>query len=253
MPSIAKITEILDLLRENFKSGLSSKEISITLKIPQSTCYRIMSNLKTHGYVQQRPHDARYILGYAHLRYAQALLQGFDENQLIDPFLEQLHKITNRTTVYSRLNGEICVAMDVRGAVDTRVAIGIGEVMPFNCSAAGKAVLAFMPQRKKEEILSKMELIKKTPATISSMELLRDNLDAIRESGVAYNLGEMNKGINSMASPIFNARNDIFGAIAIVSTAEDLPIKTLQRYSMTFVKAGKEITKKLGGEYPHWI
>ncbi len=253
MPSISKIHSILELLRENYKTGLTNKEISITLKIPQSTCYRILAALKEAGFVQHKPNDMAYILGFVHLRFAQALIHGMDENAVIDPYLENLHQATGRTSVFTRLSGQHCVAMEVRGSVDTRISVGIGEIMPFHSSAAGKVILAFMPEKRREKFISRLNLERKTPATICDLNVLRKNLITIRETGTAYNQGEVYQGINSMATPLFDLNNRVFGALVLVSTAHDLPLSTLQSYSGVFHNTGRKITEALGGRYPGWI
>ena len=124
MPSINKIHGILELLREKYKTGLTNKEISSALNIPLSTCYRILASLKKYDYVHQKPNDMHYYLGFVHLRFAQALMEGLDENAVIDPFLEELHQKTGLTTLFSRFNGRYCVAMEVRGAANTCSFIG---------------------------------------------------------------------------------------------------------------------------------
>lgn len=253
MPSISKIHSILELLRENYKTGLTNKEISITLKIPQSTCYRILASLKEVGYIQQKPNDMAYILGFVHLRFAQALIQGMDENAVIDPYLEELHQATGRTSVFTRLSGQHCVAMEVRGSVNTHISVGIGEIMPFHCSAAGKVIMAFMPEKQREKLISQLDLDRKTPATICNRDLLRKTLITIRETGTSYNQGEIYQGINSMATPLFDLNNRVFGALVLVSTAQDLPLKSLHSYSGVFHNTSREITEALGGQYPSWI
>lgn len=253
MPSIGKIHSILELLRENYQTGLTNKEISITLKIPQSTCYRILATLKEYGYIQHKPNDVSYILGFTHLRFAQALTAGLDETAVVDPYLENLHQITGRTTVFTRLSGLHCVVMEVRGSVNTRISVGIGEIMPFHCSAAGKSILAFMTDKYQEKLISSMDLDRKTPATICDVNILRKTLLRIRKTGTSYNRGEINQGINSMATPLFDRNNQIFGALVLVSTSHDLPFETLRSYSGLFHNTGRQITRDLGGQYPDWI
>ncbi|MCK5673587.1 MAG: IclR family transcriptional regulator [Spirochaetales bacterium] len=253
MPSIKKTHEILELLRKKYKTGLTSKEISAALNIPLSTCYRILASLKKYDYVQQKPNDMHYYLGFVHLRFAQALMEGLDENAIIDPYLEELHQKTGLTTLFSRLSGQHCVAMEVRGAVETRISVGVGEVMPLHCSAAGKVILAFMNEKQIEKLIPQLDMVRKTPATICDINVLKKNLATVRKTGTSYNQGEINQGINSLATPLFNRNNQVFGALVLVGTSQDLPIETLRSYSGLFHKTGRQITSDLGGQYPDWI
>ena len=253
MPSIKKVHRILELLREKYKTGLTNKEISEALNIPLSTCYRILASLKKYDYVQQKPNDMHYYLGFVHLRFAQALMEGLDENVIIDPFLEELHQKTGRTTLFSRFNGQHCVAMEVRGAVNTRISVGIGEILPLSCSASGKVILAFLPESQREKLLTRIEFDEHTPATIKDPDTLRQTIYTIQENGTAYNLGELHQGISSLATPLFDRNNKVFGAIAMVGTTQDLPLETLQEIAPLFHTTGQEITRVLGGKYPDRI
>ncbi len=250
MPSINKIHGILELLREKYQTGLTNKEISAALNIPLSTCYRILASLKKYGYVQQKSNDMHYYLGFVHLRFAQALMEGLDENAIIDPFLEELHQKTGRTTLFSRFSGQHCVAMEVRGAVNTRISVGIGEILPLFCSASGKVILAFLPESQREKLLTRIEFDEHTPATIKDLDTLRQTIYTIQEKGTAYNMGELHQGISSLATPLFDRNNKVFGAIAMVGTTQDLPLETLQEIAPLFHTTGQEITQILGGKYP---
>ena len=56
-----------------------------------------------------------------------------------------------------------------------------------------------------------------------------------------------------MATPLFDLNNRVFGALVLVSTAQDLPLNSLRSYSGVFHKTGRKITEALGGQYPRWI
>ena len=250
MPSIKKTHEILELLREKYKTGLTNKEISSALNIPLSTCYRILASLKKFDYVQQKPNDMHYHLGFVHLRFAQALMEGLDENAIIDPFLEELHQKTGMTTLFSRFNGQHCVAMEVRGSVNTRISVGIGEILPLHCSSSGKVILSFLPESQREKLFSMIKFEEHTKQTISNLDALKEKISIIQKSGMAYNLGELHQGISSMATPLFDRTNKVFGAIAVVGTSQDLPFESLQKFGSLFHTIGQDITEALGGKYP---
>ncbi len=253
MPSIKKIHRILELLREKYQTGLTNKEISAVLNIPLSTCYRILASLKKYGYVQQKSNDMHYYLGFVHLRFAQALMEGLDENAIIDPYLEELHQKTGLTTLFSRFNGQHCVAMEVRGAVNTRISVGIGEILPLYCSSSGKVTLAFLPEAQREKLFSVIKFEEHTPQTIKDLSTFKQKIEIIQKSGIAYNLGELHQGISSMATPLFDRTNKVFGALAVVGTTQNLSFESLQKFGPLFHTIGQKITETLGGKYPDKI
>lgn len=249
MPSIDKVHKILELLRQNYRSGLTNKEISERLKIPPSTCYRILAALRKHDYVYQRKPDMHYVLGFVHLRFAEAVLEGIDAAEICLPFLEDLHRETEETTFFALLSGRNCVTMETCGHINTRVAVGRGEVMPLHASAAGKAVLAFLPLKERQEILDSLELPEYTESTIRERRALEKNLEEIRRTRVSYNFQEFHKGINALATPIFGCRTRVIGSIAAVGTSVDLDKEQMEEYAELFLEAGEEISYKLGGDF----
>jgi len=253
MPSISKIYSILELLRENSRYGLSNKEISESLAIPQSTCYRILANLKKYDFVYQRKTDMRYFLGFVHLRFAQSLLEVSDEATVCLPYLEDLHSETEETVFFAKFSGNYCVAMEIRGAVNTRIAVGQGEVMPLHCSAAGKVVLAFLPKREREKIYSSFQFQRYTNVTIDDMDQLESDLQNIYETGISYNHSEFHNGINALATPLFDRRGRVTGSIAMVGTAVSLNDEKMHKYARRLLRTSMEITERVGGRFPEWL
>ncbi len=253
MPAIAKIHSIFELLQKHNRIGLTNKEISRTLKIPSSTCYRILAALKKYDYIYQRKQDLHYFLGYAHLRFAESVLEGMDEATRCLPYLEELHQQTEETTFFARYSGRACVAMEICGFINTRVAVGRGEIMPLHCSASGMAVLAFLPKRERDKLIDSLELTAYTGQTITDPPMLIERLEKIRETGIALNMQEFHNGINALATPIFNRDSKVIGALVVVGTSVDLDEAQLMEYSEPFLKASIDITQSLGGQFPSWV
>jgi IclR family transcriptional regulator, KDG regulon repressor len=250
MPSISKIFKILELLRKHYRNGLNNKEISSELKIPPSTCYRILAELRKYELVYQRKPDLRYFLGFAHLRYAESVLEGMDISAICLPYLEDIHTETEETSFFALRNGSNCVVMETCGFTNMRIAVGRGEIMPLHCSAAGKAVLAFISRKEQQKILSNIDYKDYTSATITSRKELEQNLEEIRHSCMAYNNEEFHNGINAVAVPIFGSGNSVTGSIALVGTSIDLDRNQMEEYSSLILQAGIDISLKLGGSFP---
>lgn len=250
MPSIEKINSILLLLQKHNRMGLTNKDISETLKIPPSTCYRILAGLRKVDLVRQRKPDMRYVLGFAHLRFAESVLEGTDIAEICLPFLEDLHMKTEETTFFALLAGRSCVALEICGHINTRIAVGRGEVMPLHSSAAGKSVLAFLSRRERTAILAEGPFAPYTDRTVTDPARLEQELEEIRRTGVAYNFQEFHKGINALATPIFGAGNRVVGALAVVGTSADLDREQMEEYATLFREASEAITARLGAKFP---
>jgi DNA-binding IclR family transcriptional regulator len=125
--------------------------------------------------------------------------------------------------------------------------------MPLHSAAAGKAVLAFLPEKEQEGILQNRELESFTPDTITDVEKLRENLASIYTRGVSYNHQEFHRGITALAAPLFGNDNRVIGAIALVGTSIDLDTDQLDEYAPLFVEAAASISNRIGAGYPQHI
>jgi DNA-binding IclR family transcriptional regulator len=199
--------------------------------------------------VYQRKPDLHYFLGFAHLRYAEAVREGMDISAVCLPYLEEIHNETEETTFFTLLSGSHCVVMEMCGLTNVRIAVGLGEIMPLHCSATGKAVLAFLSNKEQERVLQTLELTGHTDHTITSKEKLRKELNTIRKTGISCCRQEFHKGINAIAVPIFD-NNRVYGSLAIVGTSVDLDKTQMEEYGELLLTAGAEITEKIGGTFP---
>jgi len=245
VPDIGKIYHILEVLQRYSQVGVSNKEISEELGLPPSTCSRILSSLRKYDFVYKRPSDSRYFLGFAHLRFAQSLLSTNDEVSLCRPYLDDLYRRLEETVFYAKFNGNYCVVIDVRGAVNTRISVGLGELMPLHCSAAGKAVLAFIPEYDRQKLYKKIPLDRYTERTTLDIEELEGQLVDIQNTHLSYNHSEFHEGINAVAAPVFNRYGSVVGSVAVVGTSAGLGDEAMKEKGKVLLTVSRDISEQL--------
>lgn len=245
VPEIGKIYQILEILQKYSQVGVSNKQISEELGLPPSTCSRILSSLRKYDFVYKRQIDSRYFLGFAHLRFAQTLLATNDEVSLCRPYIDDLYRRLQETVFYAKYNGNYCVVIDVRGAINTRIAVGLGELMPLHCSAAGKAVLAFIPKYERLKLYKKVPFDRYTDNTPVEVETVEAQLESIQQSHISYNYSEFHEGVNAVAAPVFNRYGGVVGSVAIVGTSATLSEEVMQQKGQMLLAASKEISEQL--------
>ena len=250
MSSVEKVYRILELLRRHYRSGLSNKEISNRLKMPASTCYRLMKYLRQYDFVSQRQVDKRFFLGFAHLRYADAIIGGMDIPAVCLPYLECLHEQTRRTALLSLFSGQHAIVMELCGNIDLLMSIGRGEIMPFHCAASGKAILAFLPEAAQERVLESIDYHVFTARTITDPVILRAQLAEVCATGLAYNIREFHPDTIAVAAPIFKRQNVIVGSMAVVTNADTTDRDKLERDAALLQRSSTEASKALGVSFP---
>ncbi len=249
MSVLSKSHAILELIQRHNCAGLTNRELSRELGLPPSTCHRLLRDLLRADYVRLQGSGPRYTLGYAHLRFADSVLESMDEAAICLPYLEQLHLDTEETTFYARFCDTACVTMQICGYINRRVSIGRGEIMPLSCSATGQAALAFLPEIQRRKLVHGLRLEPRTPNTITDPERLQRKLEEVHRTGVALNLAEMHAGVNAVAAPIFNA-GGVLGAMAIVGPSVDLDMEQMLEYREPLLRACADATETLGGAFP---
>lgn len=99
-----------------------------------------------------------------------------------------------------------------QNAVQTNV--WIGRHFPLHISAAGKAILAYLPEERRASILQG-EHVAFTDHTITDTTAIRDELEEIRANEYAINQQESTRGLRAVGVPIIDSDEDILGAISI--------------------------------------
>lgn len=78
----------------------------------------------------------------------------------------------------------------------------IGERFPAHCTAAAKAILAWLPEREAYNIPFRNGMKLYTPLTIPSLRKLKVALDLTRRQGYATDHEELEKGLSGIAAPV---------------------------------------------------
>jgi DNA-binding IclR family transcriptional regulator len=194
---------------------MSLSELATLLDLAPSTTHGIVRSLVEHGMVVQERGSSRYQLGPAVLRLGNVYLDTLELRSRAIPWAEDLARRTGlavRTGVL--LIDDVVIIHHEPRPDGSRQMPEVGIVIPAHASALGKAMLAFMPEDEKR-VLATDELRSMTGETITSPDLLRDQLDRIRTSGVASEQDEAVIGESSLASPVFDSYGEAVGAIGV--------------------------------------
>jgi DNA-binding IclR family transcriptional regulator len=101
-----------------------------------------------------------------------------------------------------------------------RYAAGVGDRRPLHATSTGKAILAFLPTARREEILGTLPLERHTERTVTTLPALRASLDEIRRTGVCVSVDEMVRGASGVAAPIVDRHGHLVGACTIAGPTD---------------------------------
>ncbi len=185
-------------------------EVAAAAGIPKSTASRLMSALERRGLVEQVGERGRLRPGPAILRVAERGLLERNLVELARPSLDELAHASGET-VNLAVPGPLGVEHIAQA--DSRHFLGagqwVGRSVDYHSSANGKVFLAY------DRAALPTALPAITPATITSPERLRAELDTVRGSGFAIAVDELESGLAALAAPVHGAHGDVIAALSI--------------------------------------
>lgn len=198
--------------------GGTIQEIAAEIDITESTVHNHLSTLRQEKYVIKE--DDRYHLGLRFLALGEAArnqgpLYTFGRPEA-DRICTKTGELTNLATIESE-RGVYLYRTQRDSAV--RFSTDAGDYHDLHCSATGKAMLAFLPEKALDEVIERHGLTEYTENTITSREALEDELETIQNNQFAKDLEEYEKGLRCIASPILDDNDQTLGAISLSGPA----------------------------------
>ncbi len=219
---IARMASLLRAL-ENRPNGLSLGELAKSINLPRSTVQRMVDALDNEGFVIAASNSSGVRLGPALV--ALAASTRFHIAEVARETLEAIAKECGETVDLSLIDQDKVIFIDQMPGTHRLTALSaIGVAFPLHSSANGKAVLAAMSDVEFERVLPKLKLAKFTKNTISSSAQLRQEIQLIRNEGVACDKEENSYGISAISAALKSPS----GELAAIS----IPVPT-QRFNDT--------------------
>jgi len=121
----------------------------------------------------------------------------------------------------------------------------VGSRNPLHCTGVGKALLAFLPPERIEEVIA-LGLIARTPNTITEADALRRELATVRARGYAIDDEEVEIGLRCLAVPIRNYTGAVVASLSVAGPAQRMTMKSLHLFAPDAIQTGRAISQRLG-------
>jgi len=105
---------------------------------------------------------------------------------------------------------------------DSAVEIGarVGKERHLHASAAGKAILAHLPEHRVQTIVEEWGLPEITENTITDFDNLTMELNEVKDDGFSRNNEESVDGLRAVGAPICGAGGEVIGALSVSAPAK---------------------------------
>lgn len=221
------------------------------LDLPLGSTHRILTDLGTEGVVE-RTADGEWELSYRLLQIVGLQLERIKLPQLAHPILEQLAAETRETAFLVVPSRDEIVYLDkVQTNMQLQLNVELGTRRPMHCTGLGKAVLAYLPQARQEQILAHAQFMAYTSNTITDPLLLASELGRVRERGYATDQEEIIVGVHCIAVPLLNHLGQVVGAISIAGTGPKIGSERFEGLLGKVRTAGESLSHQLGYRPPN--
>jgi len=211
--------------------------------LTKTSVFRLLSELTEGGYVTRTP-DGSYAPGRALRLLALKLTSARDESDVVRTRLGRLQRDVHSTIHFALRTGDH--ATYVEKIEDTaqpiRMASRVGAQIPLHSTAIGKAILAHLPEREVRRYAAATGLPRRTENTITDIDRLLDDGALVRTRGYSIDDEENEAHIRCMATPVFDADQNLIGGVGITTIALLISQQELESYAPLLLTAARDLS-----------
>ena len=216
---------------------------------PKATLYRFVQTLTSQGMLAYDSDRQTYAPGLRLVRLAHAAWDQSSLAPVARPHLDQLSADIGETVHLAQLDAGQVLYVDKRNAREPiEMFSQAGKVGPAYCTGVGKAMLAFLGEEELRDALARQSFHRFTEHTYTTKTALREELDAIRDRGFAYDREEHEPGIICIAMPIRVRSGRVLGALSVTTSTERNSIEGLARLAPDLAS----VAERIAGEAQDW-
>ncbi|QHI68922.1 IclR family transcriptional regulator [Tichowtungia aerotolerans] len=204
MPSFQKGLDILEYIAGS-QDGLRLTDIAQHMDLPASNITLYLNTLIHRNWIIREPHKKKFLINPK----AVELFHNAQDNLVhkllpcADKSMQALHKKYNENILLVMQKGNsFSIVKHIASTHVMRVLIQDEPDYCMHVTAAGRAILAFLPEPTIERYIKTASYVKLTDKTTSDEKTLRETLKKTKEKGYAFNPGEFESEVMATAAPI---------------------------------------------------
>lgn len=245
LQSIDRVVALLDVLSES-DVPLSLAEICARMGLHKSTAHRSLIVLERTSMIERTP-EGRFRLGLKLYELGNRAVEQIDLRDRVQPYFRRLAMEVGETVHLSVLQRTKVVYLD-KVEPNRRVCMTSksGTSNPVYCTSMGKAMLAFLPDDLREDVISKITFTRFTPKTLCTREALIKSLERVKKRGFAIDDEEIEVGVRCVGAPIFDENRYPIAAVSVSGPASRITVQSVPGIAEKLIRCCHEISRTLG-------
>lgn len=208
-----------ELAKESGEIGVT--ELANRLKLHKNNVFRILATLVLRGYVDQNKESEDYRLGVKVAQLGQAYMAYSQLVPRAQPILKGLAESSGETVSLAVLqSGQVHFPLSFESKRPVKVAPRTGLTFPAKLSAAGRLILAQLP----DNVL--MELLSENTAQDAA---IKAQLAELRSSGQIVDRGAIEADVVALCKVVRGANNQVLGAIEVLAPQYRAKLDTIMQ------------------------
>lgn len=243
MPKVSSITRVLEIVEavSYAATPLSPLELSQQLNIPKPTIHRLIQTLVDEGFVGVDIGGG--IIPGKRVRNLSIELwqqrQFFNERQLI---LQRLVEHTKESCgIAVPYQMQMLYTNRVQTKLPIQIYLPVGTKSPMWCTATGKLYLSQLSAQKRAKMLRHLSLDKFTNNTLTDIDQLNAELDAIAQSCIGVDNEEYISGTFSVSVPILDKKSRYIASLFVNAPSNRVSLEELITHVPKLNIAAQEI------------
>jgi IclR family pca regulon transcriptional regulator len=218
--SVAKAFKVLEAFTAA-RPESTLADIARAAALDNGTTFRLLNTLVQLGYVEKRAGTRLFRLTLKCLELGFDAIARSDLRMLARPLLRNLVGPRIEAASIAVLDGADIVYIErvQAGFARLGVDVRIGSRAPAYSTAAGQAILAFLPEQTQVRALEARPRERRTPTTLTGLKALLTRLRDVRRRGFALSDQENVTGLRVLAAPVLDADGIPVAGLSVAAPA----------------------------------
>ena len=243
--AMSRVLRLLDCLAAA-PEGLSLADLSVELSTPKSTLLNSLRPLAAEGFLIAQGN--LYRLGPKAFRLAAHISSAWSLPRILRGYIRQVWEDTHESVALAVLDVEMrrFVYIDaIESPQPVRYATRIGMSGALYATAAGRVLLAHQSPEYQETYLASAKLVPLTSRTNTDPEILRRQLEEVRNTGFWVSSGETVTDSAAVAAPVFGPDGQVLAALSLGAPSDRVDANR-ERYVRAVTRVAAEASGLAG-------
>ncbi|MDR0500981.1 MAG: IclR family transcriptional regulator [Coriobacteriales bacterium] len=244
--SIERTLDVLEALSDA-RHGMGVTELANRVGLHKSTAHRIVCALAQRGYVTKRQDDGHYQIGIKLIELVSYYINSLELQTEARPFVAQISTELGLIGHLGVLEGDQVIYIErMDFLTGNKLYSQIGQRVHAYCSSLGKCLLCKFSKEQLAVTMKDCSFNRFTPATISSLDTLWEELLLVRERGWAMDNMEYSSNSRCIGAPVYDYRGEIIAALSASGSPTMLTLERIDEVAACVVAKAADLSRNLG-------